>query len=113
MTNSEYIKANLSDRDLAYCMREFLMGQEEPVFIKHIRNAWAKWAQSTSSNDGNMAKGKHGSIEISENPSIWYWEKWAYPDGQWRQSGRSHSVAWQVWLSEQYNPLDWQEEEDE
>lgn len=54
-----------------------------------------------------MAKGRHGNTIIKEDPSIWYWMMWHYPDGTIRKSGRTPSVSIQVWLSMQYNPEDW------
>ena len=112
MTNFDYIKMNLTELDLAvYEFPYDIEIKDRPLlFSEKIYDAWLKWAESTSTNHGNMAKGVHGSIVINENPSIWAWEEWRYPDGTWRKSGRSHTVSFLVWLSEQYNPDDWEEE---
>jgi hypothetical protein len=105
MTNAEYIKSRMSDADLALIIIDGF-GKRGTPFSRKIYHAWSKWAESTSNNNGNMAKGKHGNIVISENPSIWFAEKWAYPDGSWRRSGRTKSVSIQVWLSKQYDPAE-------
>lgn len=107
MTNAEYIKSRMSDADLALIIINGF-GKRETPFSRMIYHAWSKWAKSTSNNNGNMAKGTYGNIVISENPSIWFWERWAYPDGSWRRSGRANSVSIQVWLSMQYKPEEWE-----
>lgn len=108
MTNFEYIKSTMTERDLAEAVTKHIAWT--PWILK-MRHAFGKWAESTSSNHGNMAKGcVSGDHVIEENPSIWAWEQWHYPDGTWRKSGRTRVVAFQVWLSEQYNPEDWDED---
>lgn len=114
MTNAEYILKNLSDVDLAYSIsgRWFTTQNEKPdLLFDKAYNAWNNWAESASSNKGNMAKGKHGNTIIKENPSVWNWYEWRYPDGIWKKSGRIPSVSVLVWLSMQYNPAEWEEEE--
>ena len=111
MTNSEYILNCISDRDLAYLLKPWRYCKDEPPFVTKIRDAHAHWAESTSNNRGNMAKGIHGKTVIEEDPSIWAWHEWHYPNGEWKKSGRTDSVSWQVWLSEQYDAEDWREEE--
>ena len=114
MTNFEYVMKHLTERDLAYY--EFPYFEKwnelpEGLFSQKIYWAFNKWAESASSNHGNMAKGcVSGDHVIEENPSIWAWEQWYYPDGTWRKSGRTRTVAFQVWLSMQYNPEDWSED---
>lgn len=54
------------------------------------------------------SKGSDGGRVIKEDPSVWYFSEWSYPDGTWRRSGRTMSVSVQVWLSEQYNPDEWE-----
>lgn len=110
MTNFEYIMKHLTERDLAYFMCPHIQPEPEP-FPDKIYWAFNSWAESASSNHGNMAKGcTSGNHVIEENPSIWAWERWYFPDGTWRKSGRTRIVAFQVWLSEQYNPEDWSED---
>lgn len=113
MTNFEYVMKHLTERDLAY----FIFPHSEPYqtrqgsFSGKIYYAFNRWAESASSNHGNMAKGcVSGDHVIEENPSIWAWERWYFPDGTWRSAGRTRIVAFQVWLSEQYNPEDWSED---
>ena len=113
MTNFEYIMKHMTERDLAY----FIFPHSEPYqtrqgsFSDKIYYAFNRWAESASSNHGNMAKGcTFCNYVIKENPSVWAMEQWYYPDGTWRKSGRTRVVAFQVWLSEQYNPEDWDED---
>ena len=108
MTNAEYIKQRMSDTDLAWMLQNITFKGMTP-FVSKIRDAFSKWAHSVSGNPGNMAKGNHGKTVIKEDPSIWAFEKWGMPDGTWRRKGRTRSVAWQVWLSKQYNPTEWSE----
>ena len=109
MTNFEYIKNNLTDRDLAYYAFPSAMKYNDrpPLFTDRIYDAWMNWAESFSSNHGNMAKGNHNGHIIRDNPSIWAWQKWHYPDGNWRDSGRTNVVSFSVWLGMQYNPDEW------
>lgn len=110
MTNAEYILTKMSDRDLA-CVLQFWFGRtNETEFIRKVRAAKRRWADSASENKGNMAKGLHGKTYIGSDPSVWSFESWKYPDGTWRNSGRTEMVSWQVWLSEQYDPNDWRED---
>lgn len=111
MTNFEYIKSTMTERDLAEAVTKHIAWT--PWILK-IRYAFDKWAESTSSNHGNMAKGLwYNDREIKENPSIWAWEIWHYPDGTTKKMGRPPMVAFQVWLAAQYNPEDWDEDWDE
>lgn len=112
MTNFDYIKMNLTELDLAVCVFPYYIKiKDQPsLFSEKIYDAWCKWAESTSTNHGNMAKGVHGSTVINENPSIWAWEEWHYPDGTRRKSGRNHTVSFLVWLSKQYDPNNWVDE---
>ena len=112
MTNFEYIKNNITELDLAYYeFYQFVGGKDQPnLFKDKIYDAWYKWAESASNNHGNMAKGNHNGRVIAEDPSVWVWENWHYPDGEWRKSGRNHIVSFLVWLSMQYDPDEWVEE---
>lgn len=107
MTNAEYIKSRMSDADLAGILEERFSVASQ--FIDQIREAFYNWAHSVSGNFGNMAKGNHEKTVITEDPSIWSFEVWKMPDGTWRRKGRTRSVAWQVWLSKQYDPAEWGE----
>ena len=109
MTNFEYIKDNLTELDLAYYTFPHDLKPKDKVngFLERVYEAWNKWAESVSSNKGNMAAGEYKSGIIKEDPSIWAWQDWHFPDGTWRRRGRSHTVSFLVWLSKQYNPEDW------
>ena len=75
---------------------------------------WRKWAESASPNKGNQAKGcissKFGKV-VEHDPSVWMYEHWFYPDYSFRNSGRNRYVSYSVWLSEQYNPKEWEDED--
>lgn len=110
MTNFEYIKRNLTELDLAYYEfpHELPLPNQPPRFSDRIYSAFTKWAESCSSNHGNMAKGCNvGDHVIEEDPSIWVWHRWYFPDREWRAAGRNKIVAFQVWLSMQYEPKEW------
>ncbi len=110
MTNFEYIKQNLTELDLAYYEFPHAMplSNQPQLFSDRIYSAFTEWAESCSSNHGNMAKGcKAGDHIIEEDPSIWAWHRWYFPDGEWREAGRNKIVAFQVWLSMQYKPEEW------
>lgn len=98
MTNLEYIKSIMTDRDLANLVL-FNTGISDLQW--KIIFAFKKWAESFSTNRGNCVK------EGIENPSIWAFELWHYPDGHKEKRGQPHSVAFQTWLCHQYNKDDW------
>ena len=105
MTNFEYIKANLTERDIAALMTC------QPDENSILNKAWCVfdvWSKSFSSNKGNMTYDSKTKEPI-ENPSIWNYEIWHYPDGSSKRSGRTRSVAGQVWLSKQYDEKTWKE----
>ena len=113
MTNTDYIKSNLKDVDLAELLRTCVtFSSPSSEFLHRAYRAWSRWANTTSGNHGNMAKGIYKKSIVNEDPSIWFWEWWHYPDGEWRRSGRTSNVSLQVWLSKQYNPAEWVEEEE-
>jgi hypothetical protein len=112
MTNFEYIMKHMTERDIAAYVFPYngLCTEYGELLSDKIYSAFENWAHSASSNHGNMAKGCiSGDHVIEENPSIWAWGLWYFPDGEWRSAGRTRIVAFQVWLSEQYNPEDWEE----
>ena len=117
MTNAEYIKQHLTDLDLAHLTFPHTIPTKDkpPLFSDKMWSAWSNWAASASNNLGNMAAGhyhsEYGDYDIEENPSIWAWEEWCYPDGKWRKSGRNHIISFLVWLSKQYDPEDWRKDE--
>lgn len=109
MTNYDYIKAHITERDLAYYEFSHFSSplNRPPLFIDKIYYAFRNWAESCSSNRGNMAKGcKYRGGVITENTPIWVWENWYYSNGDWK-TGRNQIVAFQVWLSMQYKPEEW------
>lgn len=112
MTNFDYIMENLKEIDLTHLfVPRYSRTCYSGDFSERIYDAWRKWAESASANLGNMAAGNHNGKIIKENPSIWAWENWCYPDGSWRKTGRNQVISFQVWLGKQYDPDDWIEEE--
>lgn len=111
MTNLDYIKNNLTETDLCILIMPYAVDVSSKAnsFSNKIFEAWETWKQSFSSNHGNLSKGNHNGKIISENPSIWDWEIWNYPDGSKKKMGRTARNSFSVWLSLQYNPLDWAE----
>lgn len=94
MTNADYIRTQLNDRQLA----EMLSFSSHSNIQNRAMIAFDNWAGSFSSNKGNV-KG----ID-REDPSIWAWEK-VYDDclGQWIDYGRETKLSFQVWLTMPYN----------
>ena len=107
MTNFEYIKANLTERDIASIISYTDTLDDNSILNKAwlVFNAWAK---SFSSNVGNMTYNSKTKEPI-ENPSIWNFEIWHYPDGSTKRCGRNSHIAKQVWLSKQYDEKTWKE----
>ena len=104
MTNADFIKeqlARLSDREIAEIVYRYYgiktSGIEYPKILKAARAAFSKWANSVG-NKSNYVK-DDGSI-----PSIWAWERWHMPNGNWENKGRTTEV------SLQYNEEDWKDD---
>ena len=109
MTNFEYIKENLTELDLAYYeFPNHIKIEDRPdLFSDRVFGAYDRWASGGYANKGNQAAGDYGYKIVKDNPSIWSWEKWYYPDGSWRKSGRNRIISFQVWLNRQYDPNEW------
>lgn len=108
MTNADYIRSAMTDADMAMMLANYT--RIRPNLTRKAYNAWSRWAESASSNHGNMVKGDHGRTHISEDPSVWLFENWAFPDGTWKRMGRTMLVSVQVWLSQPYRPEEWEDE---
>ena len=72
MTNFDYIKDNIKETDIAYFLfpHDLALRDRPRGISERIYGAWDKWAESASSNRGNMAAGIHGKTIINEDPSI-------------------------------------------
>lgn len=110
MTNADFIKeqlARLSDRELAAIVYEYFgiktSGRERPKILKTAWRVFDKWAHSVG-NKSNYVK------DDGSTPSIWVWEKWHMPNGNWENKGRTTEVSLQVWLTMQYNEEDWKDD---
>lgn len=107
MTNADYIKkqlARLSDREIAEIVYRYYgiktSGIEYPKILKTAWKSFDKWANSVG-NKSNYVK------DDGSTPSIWAWEIWQMPNGNWENKGRTTEVSLQVWLTMQYNEEDW------
>ena len=105
MTNADYIRQHITDADIAKMMFNDFLIPERPAFSETAYMAWRKWAESTTSNHGNIA----GRSDY-DNPSVWLWERWCYHGNIWKRMGRTRSVSVQVWLSKRYKPEEWEGE---
>ena len=103
MTNADYIRQHITDVDISKLLFNQFLIPEKPTFSEKAYNAWKKWADSTTSNHGNIA-----GRPDQDDPSVWFWERWRYPGNIWKRMGRTRSVSVQVWLSKQYNPEEWE-----
>lgn len=111
MTNFEYIKQNLTELDLAYYEFPYAMNNKyrPELFSDKIFEVYDRWARRASSNYGNTAKGTYSDGRvIKEDPSIWSFRMWMYPNGSWRASGRTRMVSFSQWLNMQYKPEEWE-----
>lgn len=116
MTNLEYIQKHTTEEDVICAMNVLCWNTQftdDSIFCRAYY-AWRKWAESASPNKGNQAKGcissKFGKV-VEHDPSVWMYEHWFYPDYSFRNSGRNRYVSYSVWLSEQYNPKEWEDED--
>lgn len=98
MTNLEYIKSIMTDRDLANLLSLIPC---DDSFAWRIRSAFYKWAEKFGDHKGTVVSEKG-------NPSIWMSEVWHYPDGHMERRGHPRSVAYQTWLCHQYDPKEWE-----
>lgn len=115
MTNLEYIQKHTTEEDVI-CAINVLCWHvpftDESIFCRAYY-AWRKWAKSVSPNKGIQAKGctkPDGSV-VEHDPSVWLYEYWSYPDYSYKNSGRNRYVSYSVWLSEQYKPEEWEDED--
>ena len=103
MTNADYVRQQLTDTDIALMIGSFEVSRTQ--LINKAYNAWRQWADSTTSNHGNIA-----GRSDQDDPSIWLWKRWCYPGNIWKKKWRTRSVSVQVWLSKQYKPEEWEGE---
>lgn len=106
MTNAEYIISKLSDRDMAmlftgmynYC------SSRSSGFVKEIGSAFRKWRANTYHASKNFF---NTNDPEEERPSVFEWSR-VKRDDKWGSFGyRTESVAFQVWLTMQYNEEEW------
>ena len=125
MTNFEYIMNKMTDRDLADFIEHgfFAMGSGSPLG-KKAYNAYDKWANNLNGCGGNMyfiddtehqpnvfqtadlhfyegTRAEHKKMRVAEIGNSKNCNKYAMP--------RKTNLSIQVWLSKQYNPIEWED----
>lgn len=103
MTNFDYFKQTLTERELAdiFSERKFL------YLEGRLHDAWSKWCGSISSTGTNVQK--NGKI-----PNIWFWERTHNLEtGKWEKTGRNKNISIQQFLFMPYKAEYWEREVEE
>lgn len=96
MTNADYFRATLTDRELAD-MAGFIAWAHN----KRLANAFKKWCAEFGSVKSNQ---KHN------NPSPYFWQKIFNRDtDKWERTTRTQNVSVQIFLSKPYKKEYWEE----
>lgn len=106
MTNAEYIMSRLTDQTLAMLFTGMYNYCEtcNHGFGYEVKSAFRKWRASTYHANRNYFSSNDSE---KERPSVFEWSK-VCKDEKWGSFGyRTDSVAFQVWLSMQYNCEEW------
>lgn len=107
MTNSDYIISRLNDQTLAVLFQNGYSFTFEKGFANDVRNAFKKWRRNTYRPNKNFFDNTDAE---TERPSVFEWSK-VIKDGKAGSYGyRTDRVAFQVWLSMQYDPKEWEGE---
>lgn len=105
MTNSEYIISRLNDQTLAVLFENGYSFVFENGLPYDVQNAFEKWRTNTYRPQKNFF---NSTDTETERPSVFAWSS-VKKDGVWGSHGyRTDSVAFQVWLSMQYDPKEWE-----
>lgn len=105
MTNSEYILSRLNDQTLSVLFQKGYTFTFESGFVCDVQNAFERWRRSTYRPNKNFFDSSAPEVE---RPSVFEWSK-VIKDGKVGRYGyRTDSVAFQVWLSMQYNFEEWE-----
>ncbi len=106
MTNAAYILSKMTDYDLSMLFTgtyNYSQSMSEG-FGKKIFHAFTKWRDS---GDRPMKNYFCSRDQEKDRPSVFAYSR-VRKDGVWGNfSYRTIGVAFQVWLSMQYNPEDW------
>lgn len=95
MTNSEYFRMTLTDKELADMAIHTAYSYSDRLF-----HAFKKWCAETGSVKSNQKK---------NNPSRFFWQKIFNTDtGEWESTGRTHNVSIQLFLSQKYEKKYWE-----
>lgn len=94
MTNFDYYKKTLTERELA----ELFCGSTSFRYEGRLHDAWYKWLGNT---DGNIQK--DGKI-----PNIWFWTvTFNEKANKWEKTGRNPIISIQQFLSMPYKKEYW------
>ena len=104
MTNEDFIKGNLTERDIAAILS---FGDKPSSYVvekaKKVFSFWASFGFTKNSNCGKR-----------ESFSIWNFIVWHNPQTQKKERiGREGSIPEQVWLSMPYDEKHWDNAEEE
>lgn len=104
MTNAQYIKTLLTDRDLAelFTSHGYYVFFEQP-HNKQIANAFKAWREDNDRPNKNFIEEND-----TKTPSVWQWLSiHNHKTGKWESTRRSLELMFQHWLFLQYNEKHW------
>lgn len=95
MTNAEYFRMTLTDKELAdmaiYCANSY---------NERLADAFEKWCAESGSVDSNTSE---------NNPSRFFWQKiFNTKTNEWESTRRTENVSIQLFLSKQYDKKYWE-----
>ena len=99
MTNFDYFKQTLTERELADIFSETKCSLEDRLY-----DAWEKWCNNISDTGTNVQK--NGKI-----PNIWFWrETYNEKTKKWEKTGRNMNISIQQFLFMPYKAEYWERE---
>lgn len=102
MSNGDYIRSRLSDRDM--CILFINQRWAYEGFLWDVRKVYDYWKTFKFTDQGNI---KHKG---EKTPSIWNWRRTLNKEtGEWETTGRTLEVAFSVWLANPYKKENWDE----
>lgn len=107
MTNSEYILSRLNDCALSVLFENGYSFTFEDGFANDVRKAFRTWRRNTYRPNKNFFD---STDPETERPSVFEWSKVIKNGEVGRYGYRTDRVAFQVWLSMQYNREEWEGE---
>ena len=101
MTNADYIRQTISDRDLAQCLcldYSFFKSR----YLRDCERVFAYWACKDGNEHGNVHK------KGCQAPSVFDWERtYNEETKKWEVTGRKHELSIEIWLSMPYKKDYW------